>query len=297
MRLFIGLLLALLSVLTVSAQAQTLREKLKERREARQAQLKPSPLTKNALEIAYGAHEKQKMDVYLPAQNIKDAPILVIVHGGGWRHGDKRNAPIIDNKLKHWQKQGYVVISLNYRLLPDHPVSTQRDDVALALKKIQSMGAQWGGNPQKIFLMGHSAGAHLVALLSADTDFAQKIGLKRWLGTVVLDSAVMDVPLYMSKPHVKLYDEAFGSDQAYWANLSPKHQLKSDFVPLLLVCSATRKDNPCEQARLFAQSAEKFGPKPKVIEQNLSHGEINSNTGLDNEMTKEIDLFFDEALK
>jgi arylformamidase len=74
----------------------------------------------------------QRMDVYIPA-DARDCPVLFLVHGGGWRRGDKAHGRLIDNKLAHWLPAGVIVVSINYRMLPEADVLTQRDDVVAAL--------------------------------------------------------------------------------------------------------------------------------------------------------------------
>ncbi|HKU93926.1 MAG TPA: alpha/beta hydrolase, partial [Vineibacter sp.] len=95
-------------------------------------------------DVAYGADPAQRMDVYLPARP-RAAPILFMVHGGGWAIGDKAGASVVANKIAKWLPEGFIVISVNYRLLPDaHPL-TQADDVASALAAAQSKASSWGG--------------------------------------------------------------------------------------------------------------------------------------------------------
>lgn len=107
--------------------------------------------------------------------------------------------------------------------------------------------------------MGHSAGAHLVALLNAQPALAQRAGAAPWLGAVSLDSAVLDLPALMGAPHAPLYDEAFGDDPAYWAALSPYDQLVPGAAPFQFVCSTVRPDHPCQQAVHMARRVREAG--------------------------------------
>jgi arylformamidase len=170
-------------------------------------------------DVPYGAHERQRMDVYLPSDTAHTSnvrPVILMVHGGAWRIGDKAAAQVVANKVKHWLAQGFILISVNYRLLPEANPLQQADDVALALAKAQSQAAQWGADPHRFILMGHSAGAHLVALLNAAPERAVRMGALPWKGTVALDSAAMDVVTLMQAHHLRLYDQAFGKDKAVW---------------------------------------------------------------------------------
>ncbi len=131
----------------------------------------------------------------------------------------------------------------------------------------------------------HSAGAHLVALLAAAPAKVQA------LGTVSLDSAVMDVTGIMQKNHYRFYDKAFGKDAAYWRAASPLAVLTSDAKPMLLVCSSVRRDQPCAQARTFAAKAAGLGVRSEVSEQALSHKDINRTLGLPGAYTEAVETF------
>ncbi len=169
-------------------------------------------------DLPYGGDARQRMDVYLPPAGAlppgQRAPVIFMVHGGAWRTGDKAMPKVVDHKVARWVARGFVLVSINYRMLPGTPVAQQAQDVALALAAAQRHASDWGADAGRFILMGHSAGAHLVALINAQPAAALRGGAQPWLGTVVLDSAVLDVPQYMAQPHVRLYDEAFGSDPA-----------------------------------------------------------------------------------
>jgi acetyl esterase/lipase len=241
-------------------------------------------------DIAYGEAPAQKMDVYLPA-HAEHAPVIFMVHGGAWRFGDKASTDVVKNKVARWVAQGYVFISVNYRMLPEADPLMQADDVAHALAAAQARAAEWGADSNKFILMGHSAGAHLVALLGAGPARAKSLGARPWLGVVVLDSAAMDVAKIMQRRHLRLYDEAFGKDAAFWKSASPIRQLSAEAKPMLLVCSTTRPDQPCDQARVFAEQAAALGVRAEVSGQALSHGEINHNLGLPGTYTDTMERF------
>jgi arylformamidase len=247
--------------------------------------------TQNVMkDIAYGEALAQKMDVYLPA-HADYAPVIFMVHGGGWQRGDKAAENVVQNKVARWVEQGYVFISVNYRMLPDADPLMQADDVARALAAAQAHAKEWGGDPDKFILMGHSAGAHLVALLGAGPARAQALGARPWLGVVVLDSAAVDVAQIMQRRHMRLYDEAFGKEASFWKAASPIQQLSKEAKPFLLVCSTTRRDKPCEQAEAFAARATGMGVRAEVSGQALSHGEINNNLGLPGAYTDTVERF------
>jgi arylformamidase len=237
-------------------------------------------------DVAYGSAPEQRMDVYLPSE-AKGAPIIVMVHGGAWRAGSKSAAGVVDNKVAHWLPRGFVFVSVETRLVPKADPLEQARDVAAALASVQRKASGWGGDASKIVLMGHSAGAHLVALVSADRSLAVQAGVKPWAGTVALDSAAYDMTVIMKQRHAKFYDNAFGADPAFWARVSPSLQVKGNSPPMLLVCSSLRS-NSCPQAEGFAAKA---GKGAKVLPVALRHGPINAELGKESAYTRQVDAF------
>lgn len=240
-------------------------------------------------DIAYGPDAAERLDVYRPAHAEK-APVVFMVHGGGWRTGDKGLHRVVKNKVGHWVGQGYLLVSINYPLVPQANPLQQADEVAKAMAFAQSHAASWGGDARRFVLMGHSAGAHLVALIAADPSIATRQGAQPWLGTVPLDSAAYDVASIMQGRHFRLYDQAFKRDTALWHDASPIERLKAAPSPMLLVCSSRRQDS-CEQAQAFAAKANGLGGRVTVLPEDLTHAEINDRLGLPGDYTAAVDRF------
>jgi arylformamidase len=240
-------------------------------------------------DVPYGPDPRQRIDVYLPDRPV-DAPVIFMVHGGAWAIGSKTSRGVVGNKADHWLPRGYIFISADNRLLPEADPRTQAKDVALALAMAQKKAASWGGNPDGFVLMGHSAGAHLVALLSADPSIPRQAGARPWRATVALDSAAYDVVAIMTRWHLPLYDRAFGSDPSYWRAASPTLMLKSAPPPMLMVCSSRRRTS-CAQAEGFAEKAKSMGGRAEVLPVPLSHREINQELGQKGDYTDAVDRF------
>lgn len=299
--------LAALTLATASVQAQTTAHnggRLRALIAQKQAAAAPAVLAAGVQRIAdvpYGADPAQRMDVYVPTSpttgtnslvaSAVRAPVIFMVHGGGWRHGDKAMGRVVQEKVNRWVPKGFILISINYRMLPDAPVAVQERDVQAALMAAQQRAGTWGGDPSRFILMGHSAGAHLVALLNARAPQALREGAWPWLGTVSLDSAMMNVPARMRAPHLPLYDDAFGTDPAYWVAMSPFHQWTAGAPPMQMVCSAQRADDPCQQSDAMARHVRNQGGRAEVLPQVLDHGEINAQLGLDSDYTRAVEAF------
>jgi arylformamidase len=241
-------------------------------------------------DVAYGDDPAQKMDVYRPV-DAHAAAVILMVHGGAWRVGDKDSSRVVDHKMNHWLHDGFVFISVNYRMLPKADPLVQASDVARALAYAQRHASEWGADPAKFILMGHSAGAHLVSVLATNAQIAKQAGAQPWLGTVSLDSAALNVPEIMQRRHLGFYDAAFGKDPSFWRTLSPIDQLTTGARPMLDVCSSVRMDHPCDQAHAFAQKAQSLGVRAQVLEQPLKHSEINDELGKPGAYTDAVDRF------
>lgn len=254
----------------------------------------------------YGPHRLQRMDVYLPPtrSGAAPAPVIVMAHGGGWRRGDKAMGGVVDDKVARWvargdgggkeggKEGGAVLVSINYRTLPDASPLQQAQDVARAIAAVQQRAPGWGADPRRVVLMGHSAGAHLMALVASSAAVRARAGapIQPWLGTVLLDSATLDVPMTMHARHMRLYDDAFGADPATWAAVSPWHQLDGPTPPVLIVCSSRRKE-ACAQARHYAGKVQSLGGRASVLPRDLRHGEINEKLGEPGAYTDAVEAF------
>lgn len=249
--------------------------------------------TKPLKNIAYGPHPQQAMDVYFPTQPLTDktpAPLIVMVHGGAWTIGDKNNAAVVKHKVDYWSKQGWIFISINYRLVPNATLQQQTQDIAEALIYIQNQAPNWHADSKRLVLMGHSAGAHLVSLLTTRPLWLTSQP-QPWRATVALDSAAYHVEKIMQNRHSHFYDQAFSDQPSNWKALSPISQLRQTLPAFLAVCSTTRPDQPCTQAQQFIQQAQKLGTKAQLLPLPLSHIEINKSLGKNNPYTQAVDQF------
>src|SRR5215208_2901531 len=118
-------------------------------------------------------HERQVLDVYSPP-NAKNLPVVFWIHGGGWQAGDKTGVQI---KPKVFVEKGFVFVSTNYRLLPNVDMATIVRDVAKSIRWVHDHIAEHGGDPKRLLVMGHSAGAQLAAILCTDHRYIKAEGL------------------------------------------------------------------------------------------------------------------------
>jgi acetyl esterase/lipase len=242
-------------------------------------------------DLAYGPESAQRLDLYRPAEPVAP-PLIVVVGGGAWALGDKSTATTVANKVAHWLPAGRAVASIGYRRLPAADPVEQAGDIAHAVAFLQRRLAADAMQPRDIVLIGHSSGAHLVALLAADVSWAAAEGVEPWLGSILIDSAALDVVCLMSGPHLPLHDRAFGSSEAAWEKASPLHRLSGTPAPMLLVHS-TRRPFAGEQAQAFAAAVAERGGQAEVVALDLTHVGLNAELGSDPDYTGRVDAFLD----
>lgn len=251
-------------------------------------------------DIAYSraGGERNRLDVYAPSGG-GDHPVVVWIHGGAWRIGDKAH---VQSKPKAFNDRGYVFVSVNYRLHPDATYKEQAEDVARAIRWVKDNVRDHGGDPGRIFLMGHSAGAHLAALIAADDRHLEKVGLKPsdLSGVVLLDGAGYDIPRQVRQavlPRMKaIYTTVFTEDEATQRDASPIAHVAKDkgIPPFLILHVAGRADSKAQSEGLAAKLREAGVEAKAVPAEGKTHASINRELGLpDDAPTKAVFEFLE----
>lgn len=239
----------------------------------------PAPGT---VEYVYGADPKQRLDLVKPA-GVARAPVLLFIHGGGWSIGDKAHAA--GDKARWANGQGWAFASANYRLVPQATVEQQAADVASAIAWLRANAAKEGLDPDRVVLMGHSAGAHLVALVGTDPQYLKAAGVPMGAvkGVVLLDGAGYDVPTQASaemnivKP---MYEAAFSKDPKRQAALSPTRHAAAPNVARWLILPIERRPDSQAQSKGLADALGRAGASATVVAvPDESHGSLNKGLG------------------
>jgi arylformamidase len=264
---------------------------------------------KRDIPYANPSHERQVLDVYSPP-NAKDLPVVFWIHGGGWQAGDKMSAHA---KPKAFVEKGYVFVSTNYRLLPNVDMETIVRDVAKSIRWVHDHIAEYGGDPRRLVVTGHSAGAQLAALICTDDRYLKAEGLSLTIikGCIPVDGDTYDVPLMietgaarrkaLGQPNPKFgHFEKFGSDPVKHRYFSAVNHVARDkgISPFLLLYVADHPETSAQAKRLGSVlneagiSAKLFGAK------DTEHSKINENLGLpDDPSTKVLFEFVGEIVK
>jgi arylformamidase len=244
-----------------------------------------------ALTLSYGKDPRQVVLVY-PAQPVASAvapgaqasaarrpPLAVFVHGGAWRMGSPQR---VRAKPQWFRDSGWAFASVGYRLLPDAPVEQQVRDVAEALRALRAEADRLGFDPDRILLMGHSAGAHLAALVASDQRYlgADAAAVR---GVILLDGAGYDVANeYTLRGALarKLYGDAFGDDPARQRELSPISHVDAADPPDWLIVFAESRVDARQQAAQFGDALQRAGLRVERVPDPGDHLEINREFGM-----------------
>jgi acetyl esterase/lipase len=250
--------------------------------------------------IRYASHPKHDpklnmLDVYMPKKG-SNSPVLIWIHGGAFAYGDKE---YVQEKAEYFTKKGYVFISINYRLSPKVTHPTHAQDVADAIVWVHKNAVHYSADANKIFIAGHSAGAHLAALVSVDETFIRNSGGTPEIiqGVVLLDGSGYDIPVLMKDAKSKLkewYVQAFGDSRTEWEQASPAYLIKEGKnLPPFMIAYAGELDATEVEAKIFSRKLTEAHIENRVFfYQKKSHMTISKELGEDNDKTTDDVLRF-----
>ena len=211
--------------------------------------------------------ERHILDVYTPNKKSDTArPVVVFIHGGSWNSGSKNIYWFIGRRLA---KQGVVAVIINYRLAPAVEVPAMANDCARAVQWTRQHIGEYGGDPNRIFVMGHSAGAGLAALLATDDELFAKIGVDQnpVKGAILDDPAGLDMFDYLTKmqyPGDERYLIPYGKNPAVWRAVSPMYYVRAGAPPMLLFVGGETYPSITSSSKRFQQKLAEAGVKNEL---------------------------------
>ncbi|HMI87844.1 MAG TPA: alpha/beta hydrolase [Polyangiaceae bacterium] len=236
---------------------------------------------------------KQQLDLYLPQARLRPFPMVVFVHGGYWKPLDRRWLQSLlgthGNVGAALARRGIGAAIVGYRQYPQVQKGDDSiDDIARAIRYVQSEARSWGGDPKRLIVMGHSAGGHLVSLLGMDPDILRRHDVESGAvaGFVSIDG-VFDLSAalgYLKPDQVSILRGLFGPDDAALAQHSTITHARADHAPMLFVDS-TDDEAVCLDGfhRMRARLAH-AGSKALFVElKGLGHNEMIVRVGTDND--------------
>jgi acetyl esterase/lipase len=264
-----------------------------------------------ARDIPYAApaHERQTLDVYSPLQ-AKNLPVVLWIHGGGWQTGDKSNVHV---KPRAFTGERFVFVSTNYRLVPQVDMATIVRDIAKSIRWVHDHIADHGGDPERLFIMGHSAGAQLAALVCTDDRYLKAEGLSLAIikGCVPVDGDTFDVAAIVETaetrrrvhglPQATYSDrQKFGDDPTKFREFSVvTHVAKDKGIPPFLIMHVAEHPDTSVQSQRLAELLKGAGVPVRLFGARESyHNKINADLGVpDSPGTKVLFEFVGEVLK
>jgi acetyl esterase/lipase len=217
--------------------------------------------------LSYGEHARQRLNIYRPAED-GAKPVLLFFHGGSWRDGDREGYGFVG---RAFAARGFVTVIADYRKYPEVKFPDFVEDAAAATKWVHSNISGHGGDPDRIFLMGHSAGAHLVSLISTD---------RKWLRQSGNDARIVKGTVALAGPH-DFYP--FTSDAAQAAlgdwtkpeETQPIHYARADAPPMLLLHGDRDQTVKVRNSKAMAKAIEaKGGAAQLKIYAGVDHADI-----------------------
>ena len=232
------------------------------------------------------------------------------IHGGGWQAGDKTSVQV---KPQAFVDRGFVFVAMNYRLLPHVEMGEIIRDIAKSAHWVHDHIAEHGGDPARVLVMGHSAGAQLAALICTDDRYLKAEGLSLAMikGCVPVDGDTYDIPAIITTAEIRRrvhnlpqakfgHREKFGNDPEKHIDFSAvTHVAKGKGIPPFLILHVGEHPDTSAQAqRLEAALKEAAIPVRRLGVSDTTHGRINENLGTaDDPATKALFEFVAEALQ
>ena len=264
---------------------------------------------KRDIPYAEPADPRQKVDVYAP-EGARNLPVVFWIHGGGWQTGDRTNVQV---KPQAFVDKGFVFVSTGYRLLTNVDMVTIFRDVAMSVRWVHDHVAEHGGDPKRILVMGHSAGAQLAALICIDDRYLKAEGLSLAIikGCVPVDGDTYDVPAMIETAETRLrvhgmpmprfgHRIKFGNDPAKHRDYSAvTHVAKGKGIPPFLILHVADHPDVSAQAQRLEAVLKDAGISVKRFPaRETNHSKLNDNLGLpDDPPTTAMFEFVAEALK
>jgi acetyl esterase/lipase len=224
----------------------------------------------------------QSLDVYAPPGDGVH-PVIVWIHGGGWKGGYKAS---LQKKPQAFTEKGFVLVPINYRLLPAVTMKDMMGDIAKAIRWVHEHVAEYHGDPNSLVVMGHSAGAQLAALICTDDRYLKAEGVSMGVlkGCVPLDVSAYDVPKRLkdggSVPDSN-YTTVFGTTEAEQKAFSPVYFIAKDkHIPAFLILHVASRADTKAQSHWLANKLSEVGVGARVVAaEGKTHGSISADLG------------------
>lgn len=204
---------------------------------------------------------EEKLNVFAPARHKKLKNVLIFIHGGNWNSGKKSLYNFFGSRFA---RKNVVTVIIDYPLSPAANYNDMAKASATAVKWVQENIDKYGGDPNKIFISGHSAGGHLAALISIDDNYFDTLGIKNPIkGAIFIDAAGLDMYGYLNMAGLSsdhTYFTTFTHDPAVWKAASPMYRLHNGMPPLLIYQGGKTYASIAEGTDRFMKAIKEYVP-------------------------------------
>jgi arylformamidase len=264
---------------------------------------------RNNIPYIENGHIRHVLDIHYAAKPGASRPVVFWIHGGGWQTGDKTH---VKSKPEWFASKGFVFVAINHRLLPEVEMESLMRDVAKALGWVRKNISNFGGDPDRILVGGHSSGAQLAALLCCDQSYAEAEGvsLKNIIGCIPVDGDTYDIPAIIEtaetrrrvhqQPQPKFgHREKFGNTPEKHAAFSTVNHVEPNkhIPPFLILYVGAHPDNSAQATRLASCLKDARVPVSLFAGKNTDHVKLNDLLGTPNDLaTAAISSFLGQVL-
>ncbi len=207
---------------------------------------------------------QKQLNIFSPKRSSGKRDVLIFLHGGSWRSGNKDIYNFLGNRLA---RKGVVAVIIDYPLSPDYQVHDMALAAAQAVKWTKENIAGYGGDPKSIFVSGHSAGGHLAALISVRNIYFDSVGIQNPIkGAVLIDAAGLDMHWFLQEMDYEpgtSYLQAFTDDPEVWKATSPIYFLDAHDPPLLIMMGGRTLPGIEKTTFRFLEAYREIEPNPE----------------------------------
>ena len=205
----------------------------------------------------------QQLSIFAPRKIAEPTPVFIFIHGGSWRLGRKELYSFFGKRLA---RKGVTAVVIDYPLSPEAQYDEMAASAAQAAQWTQQHISEYGGDPDNIFVSGHSAGGHLAALITVRDAYFDTLNVTNPIrGAILIDAAGLDMYGYL-KEHEndedRKYLATFTKNPANWREATPLFYLDPEIPPLLIYRGEKTYPSIIESTETFVDSLENYVPEP-----------------------------------
>jgi len=209
-----------------------------------------------------GAIPDQQLNIFEPKKPKSPKDVLIFIHGGNWNSGKKSQYSFIG---RNWTKKDIVYVIIDYPLSPTATFKEMAEYSAKSVKWVKENIQNYGGDPDRIFISGHSAGGHLAALISIDDHYFQKLGIANPIkGLILIDAAGLDMYGYLLEEKLSkdnTYLKTFTTDKKMWKEASPLYHLHKGMPPMTIFRGGKTYPSIVSSNEKFIKALQEFAPE------------------------------------